>query len=152
MDVNSEDFRRYYDSLSDEALLEVDKEELVDVALSCYNEELRRRRLVRENEQEELAKPDTERAGEMEDAVLAAAFSSMEEASLARTLLQGAAIPCSLENEYSHAFVGSGGLRLMVPAAFLEEALEILDAEISEEDLIAEAEAAVPRDPADDSE
>ena len=45
MKVSVEDFRRQYAGLSDEALLDVDRRELVDLARTCYDEELARRQL-----------------------------------------------------------------------------------------------------------
>ena len=64
----------------------------------------------------------------------------MDEANFARGLLQSADIPCSLENELSAGFSATGALRLLVPASVYDRACEILDTEISEEDLIAQAE------------
>jgi hypothetical protein len=45
MKVSVEDFRRQYAGLSDEALLDVDRQDLVEMARACYDEELARRRL-----------------------------------------------------------------------------------------------------------
>jgi hypothetical protein len=45
-----------------------------------------------------------------------------------------------MENEL--APLGGFQLRLLVPSAFKEEALEVLESEISEEELAAQAEAA----------
>jgi hypothetical protein len=56
-------------------------------------------------------------------------------------LLRDADIPAYLENELTSAWTGAGGLRLMVPDSLLEQPQEILDARISDEDLLAQAEA-----------
>ncbi len=45
MKVSVEDFRRQYAGMSDDALLDVDRRELVDLARTCYEEELARRQL-----------------------------------------------------------------------------------------------------------
>ena len=45
MKVSAEDFRRQYADLSDEALLDVDRQDLVELARTCYDEELARRQL-----------------------------------------------------------------------------------------------------------
>ncbi len=45
VDVTAEDFRRHYESLSDEALLEIDTSELVELARNCHAEEVARREL-----------------------------------------------------------------------------------------------------------
>src|SRR5258705_12119588 len=75
---------------------------------------------------------------------LVATFLSLDEANFARGLLQSADITCSLENEHGAQGTGNGVLRLMVPAASYDRACEILEFEISEEDLIAQAEAEAP--------
>jgi hypothetical protein len=43
--VNPDDLRHYYDSLSDEALLELDRATLTEVARQCYDDELAQRKL-----------------------------------------------------------------------------------------------------------
>ena len=42
MQIDPEEFRRRYAELSDEGLLSVDRDELVDVAMHCYDDELAR--------------------------------------------------------------------------------------------------------------
>ena len=46
MPVDPEYLRQHFASLSDEALLEIDRAELVEAAQSCYDVELRRRKLL----------------------------------------------------------------------------------------------------------
>ena len=46
MQIDPEDFRKHYASLSDQALLEWDRNELVEVAQRCYDAELARRRTI----------------------------------------------------------------------------------------------------------
>ena len=45
MKMSAEDLRRQYADLSDEALLDVDRQDLVELARTCYDEELARRHL-----------------------------------------------------------------------------------------------------------
>ena len=45
MPTDPEYFRRHYASLSDEALLEIDRAELVETAQKSYDDELERRKL-----------------------------------------------------------------------------------------------------------
>ena len=45
MKVSVEDVRRQYAELSDEALLDIDRQDLVELARKCYDEELARRQL-----------------------------------------------------------------------------------------------------------
>ena len=85
--------------------------------------------------------------GQTEDGLqLVATFLSLEEANFARGLLQSADIPCSFENDQATAWTGIGELRLMVPHHDYDRACEILESEISEEDLIAQAEAEASED------
>lgn len=137
MQVDLDDFRRRYAELSDEALLELDRDELVDLARDCYDAELARRGLRRNSS----SPPATERQdhGEL---IEAAIFSSSSEADLARALLESAAIPCYFENEFAGKTLRvSEGFRLFVPTTLLENAREILNSPVSEEELIAQAEA-----------
>jgi Putative prokaryotic signal transducing protein len=146
MQIDPEEFRRHYDSLSDEALIEIDSDELVDVARQCYEEELARRGIAFETEP---AVASAESATH-ESWVLAATYLTAEEANMAHAMLESAAIPARLASNNTSAWSGTGELRLMVPPEFLEEAENILASEISDEDLIAQAEAESPPDSADE--
>jgi hypothetical protein len=145
MQIDSEDFKRHYALLSDDALLDIDRDELVDTARVCYDAELAERKLARPDAPENASSPDQpsdDVPGHTEGGLqLVATFLSMEEANFARGLLQSADIPCSFENDQRAVFSGLGELRLMVPASAYDRACEILETEISEEDLIAQAEA-----------
>ena len=147
MQIDPEDFKRHYALLSDAALLEIDRDELVDVARACYDTELAERNLTLENDpqpSEPAMEPtDTPVDGDLQ---LVGTFLSMDEANFARGLLQAADVPCSLENEFSAGYSGPGALRLLVPASAYDRACEILETEISEEDLIAQAEAEASED------
>ena len=138
MQVDLDDFRHRYAELSDEALLELDRDELVDLARDCYDAELARRGLRRSS-----SSPPATEVQDHGELVEAAIFSSSSEADLARALLESAAIPCYLENElggkdYLRAIEG---FRLFVPAQLLEDARDVLGAPVSDEELIAQAEA-----------
>ena len=148
MQIDPEDLRRGYEELSDEGLLSIDRKDLTEFAQTYYDAEVARRGLRSESAEPE---PDANaQAKPEEDLVVAATFLELHEAELGRSLLQSADIPAYLENEISLS--GAGGLRLMVPASFLEQAEEILGAQISDEDLLAQAEAAEPIEPAHDEE
>jgi hypothetical protein len=143
MDVSLDDFRRHFGLLSDTALLATRREDLVESAQACLDEELSRRGLSTDGADAaetagENAEAEPDPSGD--EPVSIATCTVAEEASLARGLLRIASIPCHLANEYT----GLGGfqLELMVPAAFVEQALEVLGAEISDEELAAQAEAA----------
>ena len=135
MDVTAEDFRSYYESLSDEALLEIDTGELVELARVCHAEEVARRGLgagvsdvAGEVVGEDAAVPDAE-------LVCIVEYDHLDEAEMARGLLEAAEIPASVERE-------PDVVRLMVPAGFAEPALRMLATPLSDEELAAQAEAA----------
>ena len=133
MKVSVEDFRRQYAGMSDDALLDVDRRELVDLARTCYDEELARRQLKAPPPPvpEDLPEPHDE----AEEFAVAETYESQEEAKLARELLRSAGI---------RAHLGANGLALLVPVSTREDAREVLDAQISDEAL-AEAAAAGAR-------
>ena len=137
MQIDPEEFRQHYASLSDEGLLEIDRDELVDVARHCYDEELAQRGIALEADAEITSREATAH-GEW---VLAATYLSAEEANLAHAMLESAAIPVRFASNNTSAWTGTGELRLMVPAEFLEEAEFILASPISDEELAAQAEA-----------
>lgn len=147
MQVDLDDFRRRYAELSDEALLELDWDELVDLARDCYDAELARRGLLRSS-----TPPPATEVQDHGELIEAAIFSSSSEADLARALLESAAIPCYFENEFARKTLRvSEGFRLFVPTTLLENAREILNSPVSEEELIAQAEAE-PEPPSEDEE
>jgi hypothetical protein len=146
MKVDAEDFRRVYESMNDDALLAVKREELVPVAQQCYDIEVARRGLAGE-EVEEAEAVAPEAAGESEEMVELATFTDVDDARMARELLKSAEIPCYLQNDDPLAGnwiggAGQGAFRLSVPPEWLEQAREILETEISDEELAAQAEAA----------
>lgn len=139
MEISLDDFRRHFELLSDAALLETNREDLVEAARGCYDEEVARRGLNSPPAPDEIAAA-AQPVAETPELVVIATYNIPEEASLARGLLESAEIPYHLENEL--APLGGFQLRLLVPTAFEADAIEILEAEISDEELAAQAEAA----------
>jgi hypothetical protein len=86
MNVDEDDFRKRYAELSDEGLLSIDREELVDAARRCYDEELARRGLQSEYIGGE------EPQGVEDEFVVAATFLFPDEAGVARSLLRSSDI------------------------------------------------------------
>ncbi len=148
MNVTADDFRRHYESLSDEALLEIDPSELTNVARLCHEEEVVRRGLNLEAADDEAAGVSSHaEEAEAEELICIAEYDYHDEADLARGLLEAAEIPASLESE-------PGVVRLIVPAQFAKQALGMLATPLSDEELAAQAEAAGHPDeePVDGSE
>lgn len=138
MNASAEDFRRHFDLLSDAALLSTNRDDLTGVAQSCYDEEVARRGL---GAKEVAADEETASPADPEDEmVVIATFQVAEEASLARGLLDSASIPVRIATDY--VAMGPADYQLLVPKEFEEHALEVLEYEISDEELAAQAEAA----------
>jgi hypothetical protein len=143
MKADAEDFRRQYASLNDESLLEINRDDLVPVAQQCYDVELALRGLdsPKEPEQETRAAPPKP----LENLIELASFADPSEATVARSILRFADIPCALSTDLPLA--GSVlnvayEVKLYVPSEFADEAEAILDSKISDEELAAQAEAA----------
>ena len=140
MNVTLDDFRKHFGLLSDAALLETNRDELVEAAQKCYDDEVARRGLhepaPEPDKAEVLPSPEPE-GGKL---VHIETFLIPEEASLARGLLTSAEIPFMMENEL--APLGGFQIQLLVPEDYADDAREILNHEMTEEELAAQAEAA----------
>jgi hypothetical protein len=82
-----EDFKHAYHSMSDDALLAINADELVDAARKCYDEELAARSLIPSSLQPaaQPAPPD--------ELVCVAVFNLKRDADLAQSVLESAEIP-----------------------------------------------------------
>jgi hypothetical protein len=141
LDVTAEDFTRHYESLSDEALLEIDPNELTAIARGCCADELARRGLDSgEGDDRDATEPAAATAAEEEETLVCIVeYDYPDEADLARGLLEAAEIPATIESE-------PGVVRLMVPEKFSKDALMMLVSPLSDEELAAQAEAAANPD------
>jgi hypothetical protein len=155
MKVGADDFRRVYESLNDEALLAVKRDELVELAQQCYDVEVAARGLAARDDAAAVVPPgNPEAAGDGEELVEVATFADVDEARLARDLLQSAEIPSYLATDPKLPGNMSvpGGFRLSVPPSLLEQAREVLDTQVSDEELAAQAEAAAEHEPVEESQ
>ena len=137
MKVNIADIRRQYAELSDEGLLELNRDDLVDQARQCYDAELAHRGLT------------AEEPFRAQDLVIAATYGTASEAQLARALVRGAGIPAYLSNENVTGINplmtnALGGLDLLVPAGALDSAREVLASRVSDSELADDALATLP--------
>ena len=142
MDITTEDFRRHFDFLSDEALLDTNREELTEVAQQCLDEEIAKRGLHLASEEipEEDDPAADEPSPETEELVVVATYDDAEEADGAKALLDEAKIPSRLVKDASD--MEGTQLELLVPANDLFKALDALGLHLSDEELAAQAEAA----------
>jgi hypothetical protein len=146
MQTSREDYIQHFSELSDAALMAVPREDLVQVAKDCLDEEIQRRGL---NEPDEAPAP-SEAAAEPDHTepqmAVVGEYQDPGEADLARALLRSAGIDAMLLNERLAGILNiplaPGTYHLLAPVDSEEEALQILASEISEEDLAAQAEAA----------
>jgi hypothetical protein len=139
LEIEPEEVRRHYADLSDEGLLSINRNDLTELAQQYYDAEVRGRGLHHDE-----STSDVEAVADHEELVVVDTFVSSEEAALGRALLRSAEIPAYLENELTSTWTGIGGLRLMVPRSRFEEAKQILETRISDDELAAQAEAADP--------
>ena len=108
MKLSADDFRRQYAALTDEALLDIDPQDLNDTARACYHEELASRGMHAEAPAPAGAK----------EYVVAGTMESRDDARRACEYMQRNLIPAS---------VGQDGVSVLVPHAVLDEAQEVLE-------------------------
>lgn len=135
MQVTPEDFRRHFELLSDAALIDIRREDLVDVAKQCLDDELSRRGLgsTKQINWEELSDRD--------GLVQIAKFHFKSDFELARALLLSESIPATRGNRIGRRI--DLQIPLMVPPAFAQEALELLQSRVPDEELEVLAQNAV---------
>ncbi len=150
MDVSLDDFRKHFELLSDASLLETNRDELVAAAQQCYDAEVARRGLHAPAAEPAEAKVLPTAEPEGGKLVHIETFINPEEASLARGLLSSAEIPFMMENEL--APLGGFQIQLLVPEDYVDDAREILEHELTEDELAAQAEAAAEIEAEEDSE
>ncbi len=124
MSVAQNDFQKHFSNLSDVALLEVQRNDLVEAAKAAYDQEISRRDLAVEAES-----PESELSSG-EKLVNVVEFESVEDAAHAQEQLKKNGIP---------AYIA-----VAVPEAFARQAIKLLDPGVSDEELAALAEAAEP--------
>jgi len=160
MPIDPEYLREQYASFSDEALLQIDRADLIQDAQRIYDEEVARRQLVAgqtggDASSPEQAEVDTEFALDEDDpawlAEAAEVFSAMvlpgtvpaPEAVTARDALLAAGIPCHLElrelpEDKSSSPPPTSQWRVLVPGQLNLYAANILDRDIYNEQFEAE--------------
>lgn len=149
MQIDLESLRKHYRSLSDEELSALRREELIELAQKCYDEEWKSRGLVEAHESEPVesfenyeyasAEGDVE-PDWLQNAACVASFvsnpggSAAFDADEARLVLQRAGIPCQISTVEVAPSSGDQPAqqeyRAMVPASLTLKATSILDKEI----------------------
>jgi hypothetical protein len=151
--VDADDFRRVYESLNDEALLAVKRDELVEVAQQCYDVEVAQRGLTAHDDAAAVPAPGSAEAA-TEELVEVATFTDADDARLARDLLASAEIPAYLAADATLPgnMSAPSGFRLSVSPFLVDQAREVLDSRISDEELAAQAEAAAEAEEKEEDE
>ena len=153
MDTNIQDVRKHVALLSDEALLETDREDLTEEALAVYNEEVKRRGLAWPAEEEDVEDEGPIAVGG--GLVSVAKYESLEDARFARDLLRNENIPAWFAGELALNKQNPdplAGLELLTQPGYLDQALMLLSSEVSDEELIRQAEAAAASPIAEEDE
>lgn len=167
MRIDPQDLRRQYASLSDEALLALNRNDLIEVAQRCYDDELASRGLARRRAVKSSIARDHEATPQVhavdavefddgdgsqpawfEEAACACTFvanpgsDAAAQAANAREALKSAGIPCEISQEQIDPDDGDSPpryeYRVMVPGALNLWATSVLDKEIFNPELEAE--------------
>ena len=139
MQLNIENLRRHYASLSDEALREIDRSQLVEAARACYDRELAQRDPLKVVRGALLHQPEEEEASEAACVCAFAVFpgkNSAADAENARIILENAGIACYIELhpiEPDPTPPPQSEYRVIVPSGLNLRAASVLDQEIFNE-------------------
>ena len=146
MDVKAQDFKDHFHLLSDEALLAVNRDDLVPIAQQCLDEEIAARGLdtVAVVVEDEPVAAEDEPSPEEEELAVVATYDVAEDGEAARQTLEDAGIPARLIQNPDD--MEGTQMELMVPESKIFQALDALGLRISEEELAAQAEAAAPEE------
>jgi hypothetical protein len=154
LQINPEYLRRHYATLSDEALLAIDRDELVAAAQKCYDQELTRRGPLPWKDAERWSShtkvrptdrpEDREAPVWLEEAACAGTFAiqplndAESDAADAREVLEAAGIPCHLAAYDLAPTASQREYRLMVPGKLNVLATSVLDKAIFNAEMEAE--------------
>ncbi len=148
MKIDTDQLRRHFASLSDEALMAVNREDLVDAAQAIYDEEVAQRERTRpalsDEEREDEENYDTPDDGGRPEWLADAAQiftqsdlpgrQSAQEAENVRDVLEAAGIPCFLEISEVHEDVSPPThwkeWRVFVPGKLNQRAASIIERDI----------------------
>jgi hypothetical protein len=141
MYVDLKSLRQQYADLSDEALLAIRRDELVEDAQKCYDEELRRRNLIfGEARVSSVEAGDEQRpewlddAAEVYSAIVLPQANAAEDAETAASALRNAGIPCYVELVELEPGANTSGAaheyRVLVPGKYNLRGVAVLDCEI----------------------
>ncbi|MEO8098900.1 MAG: hypothetical protein ABI811_14455 [Acidobacteriota bacterium] len=155
MTLDYEDFRKHFAGLSDEALEEIDRDELVELAQQAYDEAIAERGIDLEikhiekrswsADSEEVPLEETPHEADwMEHSVAAASWSLFAgnshtpEAAEARSALEAVGIPCELVRNEPEEPGALPILELRVPGKLSLQAISVLDQEIFNPQMVAD--------------
>ena len=148
MKIDTDYLRRHYAEISDEALREIERTELVEAAQKCYDEEVARRRSTPAPSAAPVTREVVDDGDEadpswLEGAACVCTFTnapgsdSQFDAAEARDAIEAAGIPCHIALEATGEERRSE-YRVLVPASRTLEAMSILDRDVFNARLEAE--------------
>lgn len=150
MELDLQQLKQQYEALSDEALLGIDREDLVDAARECYDRELKLRNLTPVARQHPLRAEGVDWAAQEEPEWLPEAISvfavnvtrwsgARQRMDDAVSVLAAAAIPCYIvKAEEKPGEQKSEEYQLMVPSKQHLQAMSVLDKDLLNEDMEAD--------------
>ena len=145
MQIDSDDFRKTYENLSDEGLLAINADDLTPAARMVYDQELNQRGLLLPEDAPEEESDPAEELAEL------AEFKYTDEMTFAKGALEAVGIPAYDNNSNTVRLNWMwknmlGGMRLFVPKSQLEDARAVLESfdEISEEELARQSQQFEP--------
>lgn len=144
MQISREDLSKHYASLSDLKLLAISRNELTDLALQCYDREVKHRPLSDKTDPDEIALKIAAHDGVppnwLDTAATACSFQVgtgqryAEEAERACTILRDAGIPSQVVTEHEDG-VMPDLISVMVPGALSLKATSVLDRDMFNQEL-----------------
>src|SRR6266567_2714175 len=152
MQADPEDLRCYYSSLPDEALLAIDRNDLVEIAQKYYDAEADRRALAAPRRSDDLPNAEAEAGGNLLDAgdrpawldqaaevysvVAVPGAAAADAASDAMGVLKAAGIPCHMEliEMPEENFPSTHRWRLMAPGNLNIRAMSTLERDLSNQE------------------
>lgn len=116
MHGNTEEFKQKYRDLPDDGLLAINRDELIESARQCYDEELARRSLT-------PPQPEPAEGSEPTDELVSAGtFMLKRDSDLARGILESVGIPCFEPDEHmsdiAPYLIATCGLGLLLGSRF----------------------------------
>jgi hypothetical protein len=142
MKISADELKQSYRSMSDVELLDLDRDDLTEVAQNCLDQELQRRGLSRGQDGTALSAAVDDSEGRW---MSAGVFHTADEAQIVRGLLESNGIPARVfQDPGGILWRGSSPIQttgVLVPEAMSDEAHGLIEAHLTEQELSARSAA-----------